>query len=88
MYCTVLKTDGQVHITLLKCFVQALGSSIWDDFRDMVSFVQFEKREKQAWSSTPIWVFFAFLKLCKTDHKSRKASELIILKLSLKFNYN
>ena len=86
MYCTVLKTDGQVHIILLKCFVQALGSSTWDDLLDMVSFVQ--KREKQPWNNTHLWVFFAFIKLCKTDNKSRKASELIIIKLSLKFNYN
>ena len=41
---------------------------ICDALRDLMSFVQFKKREKDPWRSvtlTPLLVFFTFLKLCK-----------------------
>ena len=51
-------------------------SLIWDAFRNLVRFVQFQKLEKHPWrsvsldcnlnkSNTPPWVFFEFFKLYK-----------------------
>ena len=49
---------------------------LWDALRDLVPFVQFEKRKKHPWksvtfitdSSTSSWVLLTFLKLCKSAH--------------------
>ena len=65
--------------SLLFHFMLLLGSfiNICDVLRDLVPFVQFEKREKHPWKSvtfgscnftknnTPPWVFLTFFKLYK-----------------------
>ena len=65
--------------------IQRLHTLIWDALRDLVSFVQFKKREKHPWRSdsfraynfaksiTPSWIFFTFYEF-KNGTKSRKAS--------------
>ena len=50
-----------------------------DPLRDLVPFVQFKKREKYPWRSvnfsTPLWMFFTFLKMYKWYIKSLKTPQ-------------
>ena len=68
---TTLSQEAWEIFLFIASGIRKISIKICDAQRDLVSFVEFIKREKQPWSSvtfnkvsiTPPWVFFTFLKM-------------------------